>query len=254
MKRRSFIHGVGLMALTTLTGCKADDGSKKPEKEIYELRIYELSDKKDLLISFLRNTYIPAMNRLGAKVGVYNSYKNEEDSRLWVLSAYSDMEAYRDASERIWEDQTFRSAAQAYFDATSKGSAFKDCQTFLMESLSEKMTFTDPKKEHALKEIRIYHSPNMDGHRRKVEMFTEDEHKVFEEQEMDVAFYGKVLAGPTTPSIIYMLSFEDEEVRDRKWKAFSPAFRPLASQEKYQNCMDRVVSNDYVRSLDFSQI
>lgn len=253
MDRRNFIKTTGVLALGTMVSCQKGTEAKEPEREVYELQIHTLSENGTLLIDYLRDAYIPAMNRLGVKVGVFSSFKNEEDNRLWIITVYEDMNHYMNCQHGIWDDEVYRSSAQGFFDATSTGSASQATEIYLMESISPDYKFIAPEKDRALKEIRIYRSPNVEGHKRKVEMFRDDEAQIFQDTDMGVAFYGKVLSGPVTPTIIYMPSFVNEEIRDVKWKEFGPKYSPIKQLVKYKNNMERVISNDYVRSLPFSQ-
>ena len=253
MNRRNFMKASGVLALGALTSCQVVKDDKKPEREVYELQIHTLSENGMLLKDSLRDSFIPAMNRLGARVGVFSSFKNDEDNRLWILTVYEDMCHYKKCKDGIWEDEVYRSSAQGFFDKTNTGSASQATEIYLMESISPEYRFIAPGADRTLKEIRIYRSPNEEGHKRKVEMFRDDEAQIFTDTDMGVAFYGKVLSGPITPTIIYMPSFADEEIRDAKWKEFGPKYSPIKNLEKYRNNMERVVSNDYVRSLPFSQ-
>ena len=253
MDRRNFMKATGALALGALTSCQKEADGAGLNKEVYELQIHTLSENGALLKDYLKDAFIPAMNRLGAQVGVFSSFKNEEDDRLWILTVFEDMNHYLRCKNGIWEDETFRSSAQGFFDKTSTGSASKSAEIYLMESISPDYRFIAPGSDKTLKEIRIYRSPNEEGHKRKVEMFRDDEAQIFTDTDMGVAFYGKVLSGPITPTIIYMPTFADEQVRDAKWKEFGPKYQPINKLEKYRNNMERVMSNDYVRSLPFSQ-
>ena len=253
MDRRNFMKATGVLALGTLVSCKTESDEKEPELEVYELQIHTLSEKGNLLKDYLRDAYIPAMNRMGAQVGVFSSFKNEEDDRLWIVTVFKNMDHYLKCKHGIWDDEVYRADAQGFFDQTCTGTASKATEIYLMESISPDYRFIAPGQEKTLKELRIYRSPNVEGNKRKVEMFRDDEAQIFTDTDMGVAFYGKVLSGPITPTLIYMPSFVDEEVRDAKWDEFRPKYKLISGLEKYLNNMERVVSNDYLRSLEFSQ-
>lgn len=100
MKRRNFLKTAGTLSIVSTTGIAstrlAATHAKTTEndittttntaqtvenKEIYEWRIYTLTDDGKSLDAFIENTLFPAYHRKNIKTGAFKLYKRKEDEK-----------------------------------------------------------------------------------------------------------------------------------------------------------------------------
>ena len=63
-------------------------------------------------------------------------------------------------------------------------------------------------------------------------MFNNGEMQIFERLQMRPVFFGETIAGPRQPCLMYMLSYDSLDARDRLWRVFGadPEWNKLKSQ------------------------
>ena len=70
-------------------------------------------------------------------------------------------------------------------------------------------------------ELRIYESPSEKAHLKKVEMFeTLGEIEIFKRTGLTPVFFGRMIAGPKMPCLVYMLVHDSLAAREKSWSAF----------------------------------
>ncbi|MDR2119713.1 MAG: NIPSNAP family protein [Tannerella sp.] len=221
--------------LTTTPVINALNLTGAGEKEIYECRIYTLNGNGDTLDIFFNETLIPAYNRLGVTVGAFKPYKPEEEQQRYLLFIYPNIAAYFKAKKTIWDDRTFRSLAQAFFDATAPQPVYSRFETILSEAFDKIPVHRKPNEERTLFEFRVYQSPNEEANRRKVKMFNVDEIAIFDQTGINSVLYGDILAGPCQPALMYLTWYRDEPTRNEAWKQFGnhPDWKRISKLPEY---------------------
>lgn len=221
MERRNFMKMAGTLALTSVLKSSASSlPATTPGKEIYEWRIYTLTDKPDVLDDFYRNVLIPFYNRKGIKAGAFADWKPQEKSLRYYLFIYPDLATYHHLRNAIWEDSVFRSDAQHFFDMTASSPIYSNFETYLCEAFQKIPVHRLPDPERSLFEIRLYWSPNVEANQRKIGMFNKGEIDIFDKVGINSVCYGDILAGPRMPALIYLTWYKDEPTRAEAWKKF----------------------------------
>jgi hypothetical protein len=212
----------GLLAtVPVLKGFAAPANPVADVKEIYEWRIFTLTDEGAALDSFYRDVLIPAYNRQKIKAGAFEPYRKAEKEQRYYLFVYPDWGTYHKVKTELWNDDAFLRDAQSFYDASAAAPVYSEFETFLCEAFDRIPKLLMPDKSRTLLEWRNYKSPNEEANRRKVKMFNNDEIAIFDKTGIHSVCYGEVLAGPRMPSLIYLTWYKDEETRNAAWKQFS---------------------------------
>ena len=208
----------------TVAGCNNTSSaeiSNTPANEIYEWRIYSLNEgKAETLDRFFEQTLIPAFNRHDIQVGAFSLYQPEEIELRYLFMVYPDLETFRQVKKAVWDDPVFRPEAQPYYDATAPDPVYSNFETYICEAFDSLPRMRRPGAERTLFEFRIYHSPNEEANRRKIDMFQQGEIEIFDEVGINSVCYGNVLAGSSMPALTYLTWYKDEPTRNMAWDGF----------------------------------
>jgi hypothetical protein len=235
MKSKSFTFLAVLLAVM-LTFCFTSVSSQV-KKEIYEWRIYSLTQDDGTIDAFFEKALIPAYNRQGITAGAFKLLETEDIELRYLLLVYPDIETYMKVKKDIWKDSKFRTEAQPYFDKTAPNPVYSNFESYLAEAFDKVPKIQTPDKGRTLFELRIYRSPNEEANQRKVDMFNVDELAIFDKTGINPVCYGEVLSGPRMPSLIYLTWYKDKETRDKVWNSFvnHPDWKHISKLEKYKH-------------------
>lgn len=234
----------------------AQTESSSEKKEIYEWRIYTLTENGATTVdTFFQNTLIPAYNKMGIKVGAFKLYREGEEDKRYYFFIYPDITTYFNCKKNIWKDTAFMQAAQPYFDETAPNPVFSALETYLSEAFDKIPTHRTPDPERGLFELRIYRSPNEEANQRKVNMFNIDEIAIFDLVGINSVCYGDIMAGPRMPALLYLTWYKDEETRSEAWKQFSahPEWQRIRNLPEYANTATQNQSI-FLTPLAYSQL
>jgi hypothetical protein len=236
MRRRKFMKMAGLLAtVPAIKGFAASNESSAKAKEIYEWRVYTLTADKPDLDKFYQDVLIPAYNRKKISVGAFKPFKPTDKIQRYYLFVYPDLATYQKVKADIWKDAAFKQAAQPFYDASAAAPVYTEFESFLCEAFDKVPQLKKPDANRTLFEWRNYKSPNEEANQRKIKMFNVDEIAVFDQTGVNSVCYGEVLAGPRSPSLIYLTWYKDEPTRDEAWKKFSahPEWRRISRLPEY---------------------
>lgn len=221
MKRRTFFKSAGIIASVPVVNTIASVTSvEKNKKEIYEWRIYTLTDKGEKLDEYYQEVLIPAFRTFNIRVGAFSPYHEEALKKRFYLFVYPDLASYHQVKRALWDNEMFRKAAQPFFEASAVNPVYTEFETFLCEAFDKIPHLINPDKTRSLFEFRNYKSPNEEANQRKVRMFNVDEISIFDQVGINSVCYGEVLVGPRMPSLIYLTWYKDIDTRNRAWDAF----------------------------------
>ena len=113
MKRRDFVK----TAFVTAAAAAFDSSSKAAESvamsaahEYYELRLYHLRQgaMQKRFDEFLKDAYVPALNRAGvATVGVFNVMVGPDSPTVYLLLPHKDLAGFATLGDRMARDEEF---------------------------------------------------------------------------------------------------------------------------------------------------
>ena len=247
MKRRSFLKNSAVAAGAAAAAAPLASVAQNPpvpSKDVYELRIYQLTNAgaKNQLKSYLTGALAPFLNGKGGKVGIFSEYGQEDPPKLYVLCTYPDMQQYFAIRQEMETDAKYQSAAKAYHELPFDKPLFDRYQTLLLEAFDAIPRLRQPDAGRGFLELRIYESYNEDAGRRKVLMFNKEELPLFDKLGLNAVFFGKNLAGGYMPALTYMLWFRDLAHRNEAWAKFGPHPEWVAMRDKpeYANTVSKV--------------
>lgn len=244
MQRRKFLAAATTAALPLALGAHMLNTSAEP-RQLIELRTYEIKfggSGSGVLMDYLRNVYSPALERFGcSKPRIMKELGNSEPAAVWVLITYPNAEVYLKAQDLNADPDYFLAAAK-YNAVPAEKPVYNRFTTQLLHAFTGMPAVADPGKEAGLFELRTYEGYNEDAVRRKTAMFNDEEIALFLKVGLNPVFFGKMIAGPYCPSLVYMLHFKDMEDRNESWGRFGPHpdWKAMLAKEKYANTVSNI--------------
>jgi hypothetical protein len=216
------------------------------QKYIYEIRVFKIKSalQEEITDNFLKNSYMPAMHRLGFKqIGVFKPISNDtaQIKQICVIVPYITLDVWRKTKINLNADSEFVATGRAFLDADTSHLPFLRVESTLLEAFPDQpKLIPTPLKSNpdAIYELRSYESPTKALHQIKVEMFNAGgEIKLFKRLNFQAVFYGDVLSGSRMPNLVYMVVFANAADREAKWKAFgaSDEWKTISTDPKYRN-------------------
>jgi hypothetical protein len=259
VERREFVTSAIAMAGAALSPA-AGQGQARDGQEYYLLRKYTLRNGAQLALtqSYFAQALIPALNRMQIKpVGAFKLDIGPETPTFYLLIPGTSVETLVTLDKRLSQDSEFSQTAAAFWAAPATAPAYERVETTLLSAFSGWAKLTAPKAEKRIFQLRTYESAGDAAHVRKVQMFNEAEIAIFVRAGLNPVFFGDALVGPRTPSLTYMLTFEDVAALNKNWAVFAsdPAWKELS--HKPGNTDPEIVSNIsnlYLSPLSCSQI
>ena len=218
------------------------------KKEFYEIKIYTVKDKDQeaRVEKYLKDAYIPALHRLGAKtVGVFKPIATDTAAfgkLIYVLTPLKSLDQLLNLPAQLSKDAAYVAAGKDYIDAEYKTAPYVRFESIVLQAFEDAPVITASQltvpKADRIYELRSYESASEKIHINKVKMFNAGgEIPLFSRLGFNSIFYGAVVSGSHMPNLMYMTTFSDKTSRDEHWKAFfaSPEWTKLKADPEYQN-------------------
>jgi NIPSNAP len=261
----SMIGGV----MSAAAGVSGGAGEQNPPQavmpEFYLWRQYILRNgtQPRRLAEYLQGAAIPALNRLGHKpIGAFEVVAGVPGPTLFLLTPIASLDALAALEAGLDRDDQFLRAGAAYIDAPATDPAYIRQEVSLLGAFSKMPRIEVPAATAAkgprLFEVRTYESTSEKAHRAKVRMFAElGEIDIFKRVGLTPVFFGRTLAGPRMPNLVYMLVHDNMAGREKSWDAFrnDPEWKKLSATPGYSDA--EIVSNIttvYLRPTAYSQV
>lgn len=258
MNRRTFVTAAAAAAATpaTLIGAHHEKSQSTGYVEWIKFEVLNNS-RRGALENFLKDVVVPGLNKLGCSpIGVFRPKYGANGSNVFMLVPHKSIESFLTAWDQLETTPAYRSAADTEMDSP----LYERMESSLLSTFSHMPEVEIPKaiegERSRIFEIRTYESHNRLKATLKIDMFNEGgEIEIFREVGLHPVFFGKTLAGPLMPNLVYMLGFKDMAERDANWKKFSsnPSWNKLKVVEKYKGTVSAISDNILVPT-NFSQI
>lgn len=263
MKRRDLLVAGSCAAGLGVLGQSIEANAAAPAagtKEYLELRLYTMAsaEKRDAYVKFLKDTAVPALNRIGIdRVGVWKMQK-ESDLSLYVLLPHKTIASFATSRRRLLADKAYiEGATKAIYSAPKKDPVYKRIESSLLLSFDAAPKVEVPTTSATrIFQLRIYESHTEERGQRKIHMFNEaGEIALFRKKGLNPVFFGESLIGTKVPNLTYMVSFETDEARKGAWKAFgsSPEWRKMSRDPFYKDTVS-AITNLFLLPTAASQI
>ena len=267
MQRRHFLAAAGLAGAASLSAplssMAAPDDRPYQNRQYYELRKYHLlnTSRQDALNSFLEETAIPAMNRLGIEtVGAFRVKYGQTQPTLYVLLPHPSLESVVTLSARLADDEAFVEDGASFLEASISEPAFVRMESELKQAFTGMSQLEVPAQTaengSRIFELRTYESHSPVAARKKIEMFNEGgEIDIFRKTGLTPVFFSETLIGENLPNLTYMLVFENLQQRDDHWAQFvsDPDWKALSQDDYYADTVSNI-SDIILEPLPYSQI
>ena len=232
-------------------------------KQYFELRRYHLltGKKKNRVGDFLRDSAIPALNRLGVgPVGAFTVLHGPNQPTLYVLLPHPSLESVATLSERLLADKQLKTKGASFLGAGLDDPAYGRIESSLMVAFDDMPRLEVPpqlsQKKPRIFELRIYESHSLQAGKKKVEMFNAGgEIAIFRRTGLRPVFFGETVVGAQMPNLTYMLAFDDMSARDAAWQSFrvDSDWAKLRKDEQYADTVSNI-TDIILRPASFSQI
>ena len=260
MKRRLFVKSslaASLMSFGSVFSAKGGNQRQNQKSDYYEWRTYRFSNasQKELTGNYLKNAFIPTLNRNGIKpVGVFEPMEGEENV-LYVLITYPSMEEFSNLVEVLQKDKKYQTQAADYLNVPLKEPAYERIESSFMKAFSGIPRIEVPDSGSRIFELRIYESHSELAGNKKVKMFNEGELEIFRKTGLDPVFFGQSLVGDQLPNLTYLITFKDMEERKANWDKFRehPDWLSLKEEPEYKDTVSHIV-NKFLQPLEYSQV
>ncbi len=222
MNRRDVLK-TGLAA--SIAGATNAPAEAAEGNHFYELRIYELRNdiKPARIQEFFQNQVLPMMKRQGVgPVGCFNVVSGLLSPALVILIDYKSLADMQTAMEAMRGDKEFVKAWQA-FDAANELPYVRYESTLLKAFDSHQkieIPPADEKRPPRVFELRTCESRSVVSLHNKVDMFNQEEIKIFRDSGFAPVFFGEAIAGSRMPHLTYMIGFDDMAAREKAWDKF----------------------------------
>ncbi|WP_245980597.1 NIPSNAP family protein [Flagellimonas lutimaris] len=228
------------------------------QEQVYELRTYELEfgRPEQVLHDYLKEAFIPAMNRQGVKnIGVFEEVGERLPKKLYVVIPYNNIAEFQKSNELLIQDEKYIEDASPYLKISEDLIPYSRITTDLIKSTTGFPNLQKPMDDANFFELRIYESYNEDALRRKVKMFNDSEFGIFEDVGLPTVFFGSNIAGNNMPCLTYMLAFKDKEAHTEAWGKFGPhpEWKRISNMEEYANAMNNII-RVFLKPLSYSQL
>jgi hypothetical protein len=246
MKRRKLMFVALAAIILSLTGFSYNSEmlKNKGEKELYEIRTYEikLGGDQQILIDYLKNLLQPTLKRVGANhFMLFNELGNSNPTKLWVIISYPNSQIYIDA-QNLDADPQYTKAVSGYNALSQDDRVYNRFTSSLLLAFDGMPNMLDPINGASLFELRTYEGYSEDAVRRKINMFNKEEIDLFFKTNLHPVFFGEMIIGPHRPCLTYMLNFKDMEEHDASWKTFvdHPEWKVMSAKKEYANSVSNI--------------
>lgn len=259
MNRRSFL---GASAAGLATASAAD---VRPEpNQYFELRFFQLrnskADQSKRLTGFLEEHHLPMTKRNGiGPVGYFQVYLGSDMPKVVAVSAYRSWNEVAEKRAARRADQKWTEAADAMGASTEP--VFDRVETWLLRAFDGMPRLEEPAIEpgKALRffDLRTYEAETFRDSAMKIDMFNQEEIKIFRRSGIHPVFFGESVYGSRQPNLTYMVWYDDMRAREAAWAKFlaDPDWKRISVKPGWTNA-EAVsnISNTFLQPLPFSPI
>jgi hypothetical protein len=200
------------------------------------------------------------LTRAGAKpVGAFLNLIGPDGPYLVTVVEYRSLAAFQEVLTKLAGDAAHEKASQQL--SAGPGVPFVRIESTLLKSMSGLAEAVIPQdastRPARVFELRTYESQSLTTLARKVAMFNEGEIGIFERLGMRPVFFGEAIVGPRQPCLMYMLSFDKLDAREKLWEQFiaDAEWKRISAPEELKD--DEIVaniSNVMLKPLPFSPV
>jgi hypothetical protein len=253
MNRRKFTK-IGLSSVAAISATASAGAAV--QRYYYEFRNYEL--RTDIEIQrihlFFSDHLVPELKKRSAgPVGCFDVSSGLLSPSLCVLIQYSSLSQLKATTDRLAADDSFTKAWKSF--ETGPSLPYVRYQASLLKAFATHPQIELPPEGRHLFELRTYESKDAVDAAAKVEMFNQEEIRIFRDCGMRIVFFGETMFGSRLPNLTYMLAWKDLAEREKVWRAFiaNKDWNRIKVVPKWANAVSNVHAS-FLQSTDYSEI
>jgi hypothetical protein len=244
MHRRKFIQKAAITASVPYGVAAFNHPAQDSNKALIEHRTYEIrfGSNQSVLLNYLKNIFGPALNRQGVnQTMIFREFGASNPVKIHMIISYPNLASYI-AAQDLTGDGTYNKQSEEYHAIPADKPLYNRFSSNLMLAIDGLPQVRQPIENAGLFELRTYEGYSEDAVRRKIMMFNNEELDLFYETELNPVFFGRMIAGPHRPSLVYMLNFNDMAQRDKNWQTFidHPEWKKMSSKPEYANSVSNI--------------
>ncbi len=259
MQQRSFL-GTSAAGLSTASAADV----RKDSNQYIELRFFQLrnskADQSKRLVGFLEEHHLPMTKRNGfGPLGYFQVYLGPDMPKVVMVTAFRSWNDVAEQRAARQADQKWRRAADAM--GASDEPVFDRAETWLLRTFDGMPRLEEPAiepgKASRFFDLRTYEAETYRDSAMKIDMFNQEEIKIFRRSGIHPVFFGQSIYGSRQPNLTYMVWYDDMRAREAAWKKFlaDPDWIRIRNKPGWTNA-EAVsnISNTFLRPLPFSPI
>ncbi len=256
MNRREF----GKTGLSGAVAAAAGGGilaAAAAKQSFYELRTYEMRNDLDVsrLNRFVESVLMPALKPLvSGPIGAFNVSFGDNSPALVLLLQYASPEALLANSDMVASGQSWVKAWKEFAEA---GIPYLHYRSQLLKAFAAHPIVQKPSgsPDGRVFELRTYESKDAFKAAAKIDMFNQEEMKIFLDCKMAPVFFGEALIGQRLPHLSYMLAFDNMEAREKGWAAFrtNPDWNRIKDDKRWIDSVSSIHAS-FLSATRYSEI
>jgi hypothetical protein len=253
MNRRQFTR-IGLSSAAAVSASSTALAADR--RHYYEYRSYELRTdiEPQRINKFFADHLIPELKkRASGPIGCFNVSAGQLTPSLSLLIPFHPLSDLRSTSELVSTGGAFTSAWRSF--ETGSSLPYVRYQASLLKAFDAHPQVEVPPSGRHIFELRTYESKDAFDAAAKVEMFNQEEIRIFRDCGMRIVFFGEGIFGTRLPHLTYMLAWQDMEEREKGWSIFrdNEDWNRIKVVPKWANAVSNIHAS-FLRGTDYSEI
>lgn len=255
MNRRQF--GTTSMAAALGASSTSLSQAAASSASYYEVRRYQLRNDFDAspLHKFVENDFIPAMKSRGVgPIGCFGISTGRHSPSLILLIQYKSLSEFVTNTELSGKSDSFSAKWKAF---ETKPLPYVRYESSLLKAFAGHPSIEVPKAKDdgRLFELRTYESKNAVASAAKIDMFNEEEIKIFRDCGMAPIFFGEGVFANRLPHLTYMLAFDNMAHRTEAWNKFrgNDDWNRIRNDPRWLDTVS-VIDSSFLTATQYSEI
>jgi hypothetical protein len=253
MDRRKFTK-IGLSSVAAVSA--ATTARAAEDQHYYEYRTYELrTDIEPQRINRFFSDHLVAELKKSASgpIGCFSVSAGQLSPSISILIPHKSLSQLKATSELVTAGGSFTQAWKSF--ETGSSLPYVRYSSSLLKAFKSHPQIESPPEGRHLFELRTYESKDAFDAAAKVEMFNEEEIRIFRDCGMRIVFFGEGIFGTRLPHLTYMLAWQDMEEREKGWTVFrdNKDWNRIKAVPKWANAVSNIHAS-FLRATDYSQI
>ena len=172
---------------------------------------------------------------------MFTELQDSATNKVYVFIPADALASLTGISAKLAADTEYQKAAAEFLNAPKTNAAYEGLSVSVLVAFDGMKHLVVPPadKKPNVFELRTYVSASEGKGLSKIKMFESGEITVMKEVGLAPIFYGRTLAGPVMPSLVYLTCGETMDAHKEHWKKFgsAPVWKQLQADPQYKDNM-----------------